>query len=130
METKPQLDNLKNMFSDLCLRLTWRLQALAYFWEFFWGGAKSIVMQISIVVLLFSDQISGRGKSFQGGLPEGGRPFPPVEESHGLREDTKINFVLYNVILAFGGRGFLICRFPIFLLYQNQESDGLSEIVL
>ena len=30
----------------------------------FQGG--SIVMQISFVMLLFSDQISGRGKSFQG----------------------------------------------------------------
>ena len=33
--------------------------------------AKSIDMKISIVMLLFSDQISGRGKSFQGGkLPQ------------------------------------------------------------
>ena len=46
------------------------------------GGAKSIVMQMSFVKLLFSDQISGRGKSFQGGkLPQGGAPCPPVEES-------------------------------------------------
>ena len=28
------------------------------------GGAKSIVMQISIVIVLFSDQISGRDESF------------------------------------------------------------------
>ena len=49
----------------------------------FFRGAKSIVMQISSVMLLFSDQISGRGKSFQGGkLPQGGAPCPsPVEES-------------------------------------------------
>ena len=33
----------------------------------FRGAAKSIVMQISFVMLLFSDQLSGRGKSFQGG---------------------------------------------------------------
>ena len=34
-------------------------------------------MQISIVMLLFSDQISGRGKSFQGGkLPQGRPPAP------------------------------------------------------
>ena len=39
-------------------------------------GGKSIVMQISFVMLLFPDQISGRGKSFQGGAP-----WPPVEES-------------------------------------------------
>ena len=32
-------------------------------------------MQISFVMLLFSDQISGRGKSFEGGkLPQGGAP--------------------------------------------------------
>ena len=43
----------------------------------FFRGAKSIV------ILLFSDQISGRGKSFQGGkLPQGALPCaPPVEES-------------------------------------------------
>ena len=42
-------------------------------------GAKSIVMQIYSVMLLFSDQIS-RGASLQGGkLPQGGRPL--VEES-------------------------------------------------
>ena len=35
-------------------------------------------MQISFVMLLFSDQISGRGKSFQGGkLPQGAPPSPP-----------------------------------------------------
>ena len=45
--------------------------------NFFQGGAKSIVMQISIVILLFSDQVSGRDKSFQGGAP----PSPPVGES-------------------------------------------------
>ena len=46
----------------------------------FSGGAKSIVMQISFVMLLFSDQISGRGKSFRGGgkLPQGGAPCPPL----------------------------------------------------
>ena len=44
--------------------------------NFFRG--ESIVMQISFVMLLFSDQISGRGKSFQGGkLPQGGAPCPP-----------------------------------------------------
>ena len=43
--------------------------------ENFFQGAKSIVMQISIVILLFSDQISGRGESFQGGqTASGGRP--------------------------------------------------------
>ena len=55
--------------------------------NFFQGGAKSIVMQISIVMLLFSDQISGRGTSFQGGQTAsgGGAPCPPpVEESQPL----------------------------------------------
>ena len=33
------------------------------------GGAKSSVMQISFVMLLFSDQISERDKSFQGAPP-------------------------------------------------------------
>ena len=57
---------------------------LAFFWEFFFfgGGAKSIVMQISFVMLLFSDQISGRGKSFQVG---GAAPCPlPLEESQNV----------------------------------------------
>ena len=35
----------------------------------FFQGAKSIVMQISYVMLLFSDQISGRGKVSEGGGP-------------------------------------------------------------
>ena len=43
------------------------------------GGQKFIVMQISFVILLFSDQISGRSKSFQGGKLA--PPAPPVEES-------------------------------------------------
>ena len=58
-----------------------------YYWlssKNFFRGVKSIVMQISIVMLLFSDQISGRGKSYQGETASGGRPLappPPVEES-------------------------------------------------
>ena len=48
--------------------------------NFFWG-AKSIVMQISFVMLiflLFSDQISG-GKVSEGGkLPQEGAPCPPL----------------------------------------------------
>ena len=40
-------------------------------------------MQISFVMLLFSDQISGRGKSLWGGgqTASGWRPLPPVEVS-------------------------------------------------
>ena len=50
--------------------------------NFFQGGGESIVMQISIVMLLFSDQISGWGKSFQGNCLRGAPPAPPpVEES-------------------------------------------------
>ena len=46
-------------------------------------------MQISIVILLFSDQMSGRGESFQGGkLPP---PAPPVEENQPkIKKDPKI----------------------------------------
>ena len=43
--------------------------------NFFWG--ESIVMQISIVILLFSDQISGRGESFQGGGGKLSQGAPP-----------------------------------------------------
>ena len=40
-----------------------------------------------------------------------------------LREDTQINFVLYNVILTFGGWGFSDMTFSnFFLLCQNLES--------
>ena len=48
-------------------------------------GAESIVMQISTVILLFSDQISGMGKSFQGGQTASrGAPRPPVGESQDI----------------------------------------------
>ena len=55
---------------------------------------ESIVMQISIVILLFSDQISGRGKSFQGEqTASGGAPLPalPVGESQ-FRYVTLVSF--------------------------------------
>ena len=49
-------------------------------------------MQISIVILLFLDQISGRGKSFEGGkLRQGGAPPPLWEKARnnmGGRGDT------------------------------------------
>ena len=51
---------------------------------FFGGGAKSTVMQISFVMLiflLFLDQISGGGVSEGGKLPQGAPH--PVEESQG-----------------------------------------------
>ena len=44
----------------------------------FFGEGGSIVMQISVVILLFSDQISGRGESFRGrGNCLRGRPSAP-----------------------------------------------------
>ena len=51
--------------------------AASIFWlssRNFFRGAKSIVMQISFVMLLFSDQILGRGKSFLGGQTVSGAP--------------------------------------------------------
>ena len=49
-------------------------------------GAKSIVMQIPFVMLLFSDQISGRGKNFQRGANcLRGRSPAPLEESQYCR---------------------------------------------
>ena len=48
----------------------------------FFQGVKSIVMQISFVMLLFLDQISGTSKSFRGANCLRGRPPAPVEESH------------------------------------------------
>ena len=66
------------------LEWTWSapVQHSGFLLGIFSRGAKSIVMQISFVILLFSDQISGRGKSFQGAncLREH-PPAPPVEES-------------------------------------------------
>ena len=59
----------------------------------FFQGGKSIVMQISVVILLFSDQISGRGKSFQGGqTASGGRPLPPCGRKP---ETVQAELVLY-----------------------------------
>ena len=52
-------------------------------------------MQISIVMLLFSDQISGRDKSFQvgGQTASGGTPLPP----HGRKPALlKIVVALHN----------------------------------
>ena len=58
---------------------------------------KSIVMQISFVMLLFSDQILGRGKSFQGGkLPQGGAPYLSLwkkARGSGLEFDIKYHIL-------------------------------------
>ena len=66
---------LKHFYFQQILR-----KPLFQFWlssRNFFRGAKSIVMQISIVILLFSDQISGRGESFrEGKLPQGAPPAP------------------------------------------------------
>ena len=63
---------------------------LAFFKEFFQEGAKSIVMQIPFLMLIFLlvlDHISGGQKSPRGGkLPQGGAPPPPVEESQFVDE--------------------------------------------
>ena len=50
---------------------------------FFRRGAKSIVMQISFVMLLFSDQFQGGTKVFGGGGGQSASGAPPVEESQG-----------------------------------------------
>ena len=75
-------------------------------------------MQISIVMLLFSYQISGRGKSFQGGkLPQGRRPpTPSVEESQAF---TNIYFsILLSLIL------FVLAVNP--LSYLSSKEDGIK----
>ena len=73
-------------YASIDFRKTFQTNEPGFLPGIFSGGAKSIVMQISFVMLLFSDQISGRGKSFQGGqTASGGRPLPPpVEESQEL----------------------------------------------
>ena len=47
----------------------------------FFRGGESIVMQISFIMLLFSDQISGRGKSLHGRGGGGQAVSGHVEES-------------------------------------------------
>ena len=58
----------------------------------FFGGGESIIMQISFVMLLFSDQISGKGKVSKGGTASGGgRPrAPPCP----LWKKARINYTL------------------------------------
>ena len=65
-------------------------------WKFFGGGGTIYCYAISIVMLLFSDQISGRGKSFQGGeTASGGAPCPPsVEESQKTMPKNLQDFTL------------------------------------
>ena len=73
------------MNQSIDFRKTFQTDEPGFLPGIFSGGAKSIVMQISFVMLLFSGQISRRGKSFRGGkLPQGGAPLPPVEESQEL----------------------------------------------
>ena len=58
----------------------------------FFRGAKSTVMQISFVMLLFSDQISGRGKVSRGGkLPQGGAPCPRGRKPESLTMYTEVS---------------------------------------
>ena len=69
---------------------------LAFFQEFF-QGAKSIVMQISFIMLiflLFSDQILGGAKVSEGSkLLEKGAPPPPF---YPVEESQKMNFTQQN----------------------------------
>ena len=81
----------------------------------FLRGAKSIVMQISFVMLLFSDQILGRGKSFEGGkLSQGGRPplplwkkasFETQEPVKQRKDNFKAMYRLLFVYLEIGYKG-------------------------
>ena len=56
-------------------------KTLAFFWEFFsgGGGGQNLFLRKFFVMLLFSDQITGKDRSFQGEgkLPQRGRPPPP-----------------------------------------------------
>ena len=61
--------DLNDKLTDIRLSSSW----LSAGNSFQGGGAKSIVMQISFVMLLFLDQISGGGK-----LPQGGAPPAPL----------------------------------------------------
>ena len=62
-------------------------------------------MQISFVMLLFSDQFLGKGKSFQGGkLSQGAPSAPPVEESQKISDEKniKLNYpwsAIFSVIV-------------------------------
>ena len=68
------------------------MESLAFFQEFFFRGAKSIVMQIFFVMLnflLFLGQISG-GKSLRGQTASGGRlPAPCGRKPEGARRSKK-----------------------------------------
>ena len=56
-------------------------------------------MQISIVILLFSDQISGRGKSFQGGqTASGGRQTASGGAPCPLWEKARLEFCAYGFV--------------------------------
>ena len=62
--------------------------------NFFQRGAKSIVVQISFVMLLFSDQILGRGKSFQGGKLSQGAPLAPLWKKASNTTRCKITILM------------------------------------
>ena len=100
--------------------------------KFFQGG-KSIVMQISFVMLiflLFWDQISGRTKVSEGGkLPQGAPPCPLVEESQLTLEFG--NFLvgplaLLFLHLGFKSYGFLNCQTYIMLDVMHPFIDLLK----
>ena len=81
-------------------RETKAVEVTGFLFGIFSGLAKSIIMQIPFVMLLFSNQISRRGKNFQGGkVPQG---VPPVEESQVI-----VVLRMYLILLIF----VLFCSF-------------------
>ena len=78
-------------------------------WNFFLGGAKSIVIQISFVMLLFSYQILGRDKSFQGGKTvSGGHPPAPLWKKARLSQKSNgLLFLLFFININWLGQNIL-----------------------
>ena len=98
----------------------------------FFQGAKSIVMQISFVMLLFLDQISGRGKSFQGGqTASGGHPLPPC----GRKPENESEFFKNSFETVFRAsksrnRGQLVSAFRLtfYCLWLSQEIKQVRDV--
>ena len=76
------------------------------------SGGKSIVMQISFVMLLFSDQISGGAKSPREKLPQGGAPLPPsVEQSQKWTQEILSMLPLATCHLPLDPCPVMVCTF-------------------
>ena len=86
-------------------------------------------MQISFVMPLFSDQNSGRGKSFQGGkLPQGALPPPPVEESQKIVLLPLPSIVLVTIGCWFIKMSSLKCvNFKFRYLFFNKSRKCISK---